>query len=156
MPQVAYPAAAAPDFPSFAAAREHTDDVQAQRLRWAVADLFRLGRLAEAEQLSRQAVAQHPDSEHVWVIRALICEVCHDWTGAVAALERLLQIQGDHAPAASWCQWVRVLRCDGQHERALQAAWSALQQYPAHPELSRERSQLQALQPSACPEPRRA
>lgn len=156
MPQVAHPFATAPDFPSFAIPRADIEDAQGQRLRWAVADLFRLGRLADAERLSQQAVAQHPDSEHVWVIRALICEVRHDWANAVTALERLLQIQGDKAPAASWCQWVRVLRCDGQHERALQAAWSGLQQHPAHPALASELAQLQALDSAAPAEPRRA
>lgn len=156
MPHVARPFATAPDFPSFAVPRTSNEDAQGQRLRWAVADLFRQDRLAEAEQLSQQAVAQHPDSEHVWIIRALICEVRHDWTGAVAALERLIQIQGENTPATSWCQWVRVLRCDGQYERALQAAWSALQQHPTHPALVSELAQLQALEPSVRVQPRRA
>ena len=122
-----------------------TSHTECQNIRFAAADLCRQGRLTEADLLTFEAMQQHPDSEDVLVIRALISEVRHDWASAAAALERLLQLQGTAAPAESWCQWVRVMRCDGQLDAALATAIKALQHHPAHPLLASELAQLEAM-----------
>lgn len=121
---------------------------EVQRIRFAAADLCRQGRLAEADLLTYEALQQYPDSEDVLVMRALICEVRHDWPGAATVLGHLLHVQGKAAPAETWCHWVRVLRCDGQLGAAHQAVLQALQQHPGHPALASELAQLEALRVS--------
>ena len=140
-----------PNLPAFAATRAQTDSTQGQRIRFAAADLFRQGRVAEADLLTQEAMQQYPDSEDVLVIRALICEVRQDWHGATKALERLLALQGKHAPVESWTHWLRVLRCDGQLQRAFDSATQALQHHPAHPAIASELAQLEMLGVSAQP-----
>ncbi len=132
-------------FSAVATAHPEPASAEGQRIRFFAADLFRQGRLAEAERLTREAMQQHPDSEDVLVIRALICEAAQDWPGAAQALEHLLQLQGQHAPAESWCHWVRVLRCNSQLQRAFAIALQALQYHPAHPIISSELAQLEAM-----------
>jgi len=124
-----------------------------ERLRLAAAELFRQGRLAEADALIHDALQQHPDSEDVLVMRALISEVLHDWSSAAAALEHLVQLQGRSAPAEVWCHWVRVLRCQGRSQRAGEVAAQALTWHPLHPALSAE---LMALGQPVISEERRA
>lgn len=145
MLQVAHTIATAPDFSAFASARATSNSSEAQRIRFAAADLCRQGRLAEADLLTYEALQQYPDSEDVLVMRALICEVRHDWAGAATVLGHLLHVQGKAAPADTWCHWVRVLRCDGQLDAAHQAVLQALQQHPGHPALASELAQLEAL-----------
>lgn len=145
MLHVAHPIAALTDFQAFATASGHKADTEGQRVRLAAADLYRQGRLAEADLLTRAALQHYPDSEDVLVIRALICEVQHDWHSAASALERLVALQGESAPVESWCQWVRVLRCDGQLTSGLRAVLLALKLHPAHPALASELAQLEAL-----------
>lgn len=132
-------------FLPFATPRKSASDHEGLRIRHAAADLFRQGRLAEADSMTRSALLLHPHSEDVLVIRALICEVQHDWTQAAAALERLLALQGDDAPVASWCHWIRVLRCLGNLPKAYETVSRALQLHPANPQLTHELVPLQAL-----------
>ena len=87
----------------------------------------------------------YPDSEDVLIIRALICEAQQDWPQAAAALERLVALQNQDAPVQSWCQWVRVLRCNGELAKAREKALSGLRMHPAHPMLASELAQLEAL-----------
>lgn len=149
MLQVAQTIATSPDLRAFAATRGQTMHTEGQRIRFAAADLFRQGRVAEADLLTHEAMQQYPDSEDVLVMRALICEVRQDWHAAAKALERLLALQGQHAPAESWCHWVRVLRCDGQIHQAFTTALEALQHHPAHPAIASELAQLEAMGISA-------
>lgn len=116
-----------------------------QRIRFLAADLFRQGRLTQALDLTEDALHQHPDSEDVLIIRALICEAVQDWPGAALALDRLIALQGVRAPVASWCHWVRVLRCSGQPHLAIGAALKALEHHPGDPALSSELAQLEAM-----------
>lgn len=118
---------------------------EGKQIRFAVADLYRQGRLAEADQLTRAALQHYPDSEDVLIIRALICEALHAWHAAATALEHLLRLQGQHAPVETCCQQVRVLRCDGQLNAAMQAALRGLVLHPAHPALASELAQLEAM-----------
>ena len=130
---------------ALAAPISSTSHIECQNIRFAAADLCRQGRLAEAELLTREALQKHPYSEDVLVIRALISEVRYDWPSAAAALERLIQIQGEAARVESWFHWIRVLRCDGQLSAALATVIKALQHHPAHPLLASELAQLEAM-----------
>lgn len=134
-----------PCFPAFARTSNTAEDKEGRQIRIAAADLYRQGRLAEAEHLTRAALEHFPDSEDVLVIRALICEVRHDWAAAASALGHLLQVQAEHAPAETCCHLVRVLRCDGQLTAAMQTALHGLRLHPAHPALASELAQLEAL-----------
>jgi hypothetical protein len=125
-----------------AAPRASTTTTEDQRIRMAAADLFRQGRLAEADLLTYEALQQYPDSEDVLVMRALICEVRHDWAMAASVLERLVRLQGQGAPAETWCHWVRVLRCQGHLERALAVATEALSHHPLHTVLTTEQMEI--------------
>ena len=130
---------------NFGALRADAFAQECQRVRFKAADLCREGHLAEADLLTSEALQQYPNSEDVLIIRALICEVRHDWASAAATLERLVRLQGTAAPAESWCHWVRVLRCDGQLDAALATAIKALQHHPGHPLLASELAQLEAM-----------
>lgn len=145
MMHVADPFAIAQDFKVFARSQANRAHDDAHRIRWAAAELFRQGRLAEADLLTHEALQQHPDNEDVLVIRALICEVRHEWAAAAAVLQHLLELQGTQAPAETWCHRVRVLRCDGQIDAALDTALEAHQRHPGHPGLARELAQLEAM-----------
>lgn len=145
MQTVAHSLPQATAFQAFAAPRAHVTDTEGQRVRFAAADLFRQGRLSEADLLTHAALLHYPDSEDVLVIRALICEVQQDWPQAAAALERLVELQGQEAPAQSWCHWVRVLRCNGELAKAREQVLRGLDLHPAHPLLTSELAQLQAL-----------
>lgn len=133
------------NFGVFANTRNCGVNTDAQRIRFAAADLFRQGRLAEADLLMHEAMQQYPDREDVLVMRALICEVRQDWHAAAEALEKLLTLQGPSAPVESWSHWVRVLRCDGQLHQAFGTVLQALQHHPGHPALTSELLELQAL-----------
>ncbi len=121
------------------------NDTEGQRIRMRAADLFSQGRVQEALQMTQRAVQQHPHSPDVWVMHALLCEVCHDWPAAANALEHLLALQGDSAPPDTWMHWVRVLRCDCQHQAAWLAAMQARQHHPQNPDLAREIAQMEDL-----------
>lgn len=119
------------------------DNTEPQRIRLLAADLVRQDKLAEADQLTASALEAHPNSQDVLAIRALILQVMQDWSGAKQVLQRLLKVQGDAAPAETWCHWVRVLRCEGMAQQAMDAASDGLSRHPQHPTL---RAELLALQ----------
>lgn len=126
----------------------HTTSPQAIRLE--ATEMVRQDKISEADQLTAKALLQHPDSQDVLAIRALILEVMQDWSGARQILQRLLKVQGDAAPAETWCHWVRVLRCEGLAMQAMDAASDALNRHPEHPSLSAELASLQfQLRPQA-------
>lgn len=149
MQSVAHPLPTQTAFHAFAAPRAHVTDTEGQRVRFAAADLYRQGRLSEADLLTHAALLQYPVSEDVLVIRALICEVKKDWQSACTVLERLVTLQGKEAPVASWCHWVRVLRCNGELTKAREKILLGLEHHPAHPLLASELAQLEALCGSA-------
>ena len=134
-----------PDFRALAAVGASANDTEGRRIRLAAADLYRQGRLAEADLLTRAALQHYPDNEDVLIIRALICEVQHDWPQAAAALEHLTTVQGTHTPAETWYHRVRVLRCHGQLSFAMNTALQALKLHPNHQGLSSELAQLEAM-----------
>lgn len=145
MHQLAQTLASTTAFQAYAAPRADITDNEGKRVRLAAAELFGQGRQAEADLLTHAALLHYPDSEDVLVIRALICEVQQDWDGAAIALERLAKIQGQCAPVQTWCHWVRVLRCNGELDKARTKVLLGLQSHPAHPLLASELAQLEAM-----------
>lgn len=137
----------------FATSRFVSVENEPERIRFIASDLVREGKLAEANLLTHEALQKYPQSEDVLVMRALILQVMQDWSTARQVLEKLLALQGPHAPAETWCHWVRVLRCEGMAQQAFEAATTALSQYPDHPVLAAELAQLQ---PTSQPEQRAA
>ena len=130
-----------------------TDSLKVSRdreIRFLAASMVREGRLLEADRLTREALEKSPLSEEILAIRSLVLEVRQDWTEARQTLQRLLAVQGDSAPVETWCHWVRVLRCEGLAERALDETVKGLIQFPGHPTLV---SELEALQNRSQPTP---
>lgn len=120
-----------------------TQELSPTKIRQSIADLVGQNRLAEADVLSQEALHRFPNSEDVLVIRALVTQVRHDWPAASAALESLVQLQGHAAQAASWGQWVRVLRCMGDDGQAMTVAVQGLANHPQDAQLLKEFAALQ-------------
>jgi hypothetical protein len=114
-------------------------------IRLAAVHMVAGNQTAQAVALVSAGLAAHPDSEDLLVMRALISEMRHDWDDAIEALERLLRVQGQSAPAETWCHWVRSLRCGGQWRRALEAATQALDLFSGHPMLVSEWQTLNSV-----------
>jgi hypothetical protein len=68
-----------------------------------------------------------------------------DWIGAEELLSKLVDLQGDAATAITWRHLIRVLRCQCEPGKAMQAARQALAQYPQDTLLIEELASLQAL-----------
>lgn len=117
-------------------------DSEPSRIRFAAADLVVQGRMAEADLLTCEAFRQYPQNEDILVIRALVCEVRQDWQGASEALERLIAVQNFMSPADTWSHWIRVLRCLGDNDKALEALKQAVVQHPKHVLLQAELAEL--------------
>lgn len=96
------------------------------------------GHLEQAALLVSSALQENPKNEDLLVIKALICEVRHDWPGACSALQDLIELQAHQAPSETWCHYVRVLRCMNLPELALEAAAMGLKQHQGHPVLMHE------------------
>lgn len=107
-----------------------TQELSPSKIRQYIADLVGDNRLEEADALSLESLKRFPKSEDILVIRTLVCQIRQDWPSASVALETLINLQGHASPAANWTQWVRVLRCMGQSERAMSAAAQGLATYP--------------------------
>lgn len=122
-----------------------TQELSPTKIRQSIADLVGQDRLAEADLLSHEALQRFPQSEDILVIRALVTQVRQDWPAASAALEKLITLQGHTAQAVSWGQWVRVLRCMGDNNRAMTAASQGLATHPQDPQLQEEFNALQRV-----------
>jgi hypothetical protein len=75
----------------------------------------------------------------------LLAEIQQDWTGAEELLRKLVQVQGDAATPFTWRHLIRVLRCQCEPGKAMQAAQQALAQHPHDELLQQELVSLQAL-----------
>lgn len=115
-------------------------------LRQAAADLVAANRTGEAMALVLTGLASLPDSEDLLVMRALIGEMRHDWADAAQTLDHLARLQGERAPAQTWCHRIRVLRCLGDWRQALEIARQALAAFPDHPLLVSEWQTLRSAQ----------
>jgi uncharacterized protein HemY len=114
-------------------------------IRQAAACLVADNQLAQAYSLVDGAVHQHPDSQELVSMLALISEARHDWAKASVYLERLVRLQGSNVTAETLSHWIRVLRCQGQVERAARLAGNALKMYPGHVMLESEHQTLNSI-----------
>jgi hypothetical protein len=115
------------------------------KIRESIAELVGQNRLDEADLLSHEALVRFPQSEDILVIRALVAQVRHDWPAASDALEKLIGLQGHAAQALTWSQWVRVLRCMGHEDRAMNAVAQGLATHPKNVQLQEEFNALQRV-----------
>lgn len=122
-----------------------TQELSPAKIRQSIADLIGKNLLAEADLLSHEALQRFPQSEDILVIRALVAQVRHDWPAASATLEKLIALQSHAAPAVTWGQWVRVLRCMGDDARAMTVATQGLATHPKDPHLQEEFAALQRV-----------
>jgi hypothetical protein len=122
-----------------------TQELSPTKIRQSIADLVGQNRMDEAETLSSEALKRFPKSEDILIIRALVCQIRQDWRLASTALENLIDLQGHATPAATWGQWVRVLRCNGDDDRAMTAVAQGLANHPNEPALQEAFSALQHL-----------
>ncbi len=106
------------------------DAVSPRAVREAAAELVAANQLTKALRLVDEALREHPQSQDLLAMMALICEVRHDWPRACDCLEQLIRVQGQAVSAESLGHYVRVLRCDGRLQRALTMAQRGLQIYP--------------------------
>jgi hypothetical protein len=122
-----------------------TQELSPTKIRQSIADLVGQNCIEEADTLSSEALKRFPKSEDILVIRALVCQIRQDWPAASAALEKLIDLQGHAAPATTWGQWVRVLRCNGDNVRAMTAAAQGLANHPNEPALQEAFAALQRV-----------
>lgn len=121
----------------------------ASQIREAIAHWVSQGRMDHAEALVAAGLALHPDSQDILAMGALLAEVNQDWATAQDCIERLMAVQGEDAPVATWHHLVRVLRCRQAYYKAFVHASRALERFPDHAELREEHAQLAALLESA-------
>jgi len=107
-----------------------TQELSPTKIRQSIADLVGQNRIEEADTLSFEALKRFPKSEDILVVRALVCQIRQDWPAASTTLEKLIDLQGHAAPSTTWGQWVRVLRCNGENERAMTVAAQGLANHP--------------------------
>ncbi len=129
----------------FLARAEPATGPEPASIRRAAADLVAVNRTGEAMALVLAGLSAHPESEDLWVMRALISEMRHDWADASHALEQLFRIQGSRVPAETWCHRVRVLRCLGHSEMAFELARQGLAVFAGHPMLMSEWQTLKSM-----------
>ena len=128
----------------YASAPPHSSD-SPQRVCQAAVDLVAKDQLAQAFGLVENAARQHPDSQELVAMLALIAEARQDWSKASGYLEHLVRLQGSGVTAETLSHWVRVLRCQGQIERAARLAGNALKMYPGHEMLESESQTLKSI-----------
>ena len=122
-----------------------TQELSPAKIRQSIADLVGQNHIEEADTLSLEALKRFPKSEDILVIRALVCQIRQDWPAASATLEKLIDLQGHSTPAATWGQWVRVLRCTGDNARAMTVASQGLANHPNDPALQEAFASLQPV-----------
>jgi len=122
-----------------------TQELSPTKIRQSIADLVGQNRIEEADTLSFEALKRFPKSEDILVIRALVCQIRQDWPAASITLEKLIDLQGHATPSTTWSQWVRVLRCNGENERAMTAAAQGLANHPHEPALQEAYLALQQV-----------
>jgi hypothetical protein len=76
---------------------------------------------------------------------SLLAEIQQDWTTAEDMLRKLVETQGDAATPFTWRHLIRVLRCQCEPGKALQAAQQAMAAHPTDATLREEFLALQEL-----------
>lgn len=117
----------------------------ATEIREAIAKLVVDDRMDLAQALGDAGLSLYPDHPEVLAIATLLAEIRHDWIAADSLIEQLVHIQGDGTPVVTWQHWVRILRSQCEHQKALKVVKAALSLYPDQPVLVQERQSLMAL-----------
>lgn len=117
----------------------------AAEIRHTMAELVANNHVDLANALAAAGQSLYPESEDILAISALLAEIQQDWTTAEELLRKLVDTQGAAATPFTWRHLIRVLRCQCEPGKALQAAKQALQAHPADATLSEEYAALQDL-----------
>ena len=117
----------------------------AAEIRQTLADLVAADRIDLANALADAGQSLYPESEDILAMSALLAEIQQDWTNAEELLRKLVQVQGDATTPFTWRHLIRVLRCQCEPGKAMQAAQQALAQHPHDELLHEELVSLQAL-----------
>ena len=123
----------------------------AAEIRHTMADLVATDRVDLANALAAAGQSLYPDSEDILAMSALLSEIQQDWTSAEELLRKLVKTQGDAATPFTWRHLIRVLRCQCEPGKAMQAAQQALVQHPEDELLQEELASLQALASNQMP-----
>jgi hypothetical protein len=123
----------------------------AAEIRQTMADLVATDRVDLANALAAAGQSLYPDSEDILAMSALLSEIQQDWTSAEELLRKLVKTQGDAATPFTWRHLIRVLRCQCEPGKAMQAAQQALVQHPEDELLQEELASLQALASNQMP-----
>ena len=110
--------------------------------RLAITDQIRNDNMPMAEALGEAGLSLFPNSQDVLAIVALLSEIKQDWTGAEQLLEKLIKMQNELSPPATWQHWIRVLRCNGKPFEALQVSEKSLRLHPGDENLVMESQSL--------------
>lgn len=117
----------------------------ATEIRQTMSELVAANRLELANALAAAGQSLYPESEDIIAMSALLAEMQQDWIGAEELLSKLIDLQGEAATSFTWQHLIRVLRCQCEPGKAMQAARQALAQYPQDTLLIEELASLQAL-----------
>ena len=110
------------------------------RLR--ITDQIKNDNMPMAEALGEAGLSLFPNSQDVLAIVALLSEIKQDWTGAEQLLAKLIKMQNELSPPATWQHWIRVLRCNGKPFEALQVSEKSLRLHPGDENLVMESQSL--------------
>jgi hypothetical protein len=117
----------------------------AAEIRQTLADLVAADRIDLANALADAGQSLYPESEDILAISALLAEIQQNWTLAEDILRKLVDTQGAATTPFTWRHLIRVLRCQFEPGKALQAAHQALAAYPDDDQLNDEFLALQKL-----------
>ncbi|MBD8048973.1 hypothetical protein [Limnohabitans radicicola] len=117
----------------------------ATEIREAIAKLVVDDRMELAQALGDAGLSLYPNHPEILAIATLLAEIRHDWIAADSLIEQLVHIQGDATPVVTWQHWVRILRSQCEHQKALKVVKAALTLYPDQPVLLQERLSLTEL-----------
>ena len=102
----------------------------AAEIRQTLADLVASDRIDLANALADAGQSLYPDSEDILAISALLAEIQQNWTLAEDTLRKLVETQGAATTPFTWRHLIRVLRCQCEPGKAMQAARQALGAFP--------------------------
>ena len=117
----------------------------AAEIRQTMADLVAANQISLANAMAAAGQSLYPESEDILAMSALLAEIQQDWTTAEDMLHKLVETQGEAATPLTWRHLIRVLRCQCEPGKALQAAHQAMAAHPTDATLHEEFLALQEL-----------
>lgn len=117
----------------------------ATEIREAIAKLVVDDRTDLAQALGDAGLSLYPNHPEILAIATLLAEIRHDWVAADALIEQLVHLQGDGTPVVTWQHWIRILRSQCEHQKALKVVKAALSLYPEQSVLLQELQSLTDL-----------